>query len=324
MRSPYYFREILKMKTWKMYINARDEFGVTPLHHAVNSVRIPKNRPEIIRGLLEHGADVNAKNVNGDTPLHIAVIREHAAVVAVLLCHPKIDVHALNNNKKTPFQSTSSPISAMLWLHGARYTGTTPDISAMWDAKIQSLLELEHMGIFTDTITTLLYKQSPPSSPPLPKMTSSTEWPAIRLHCIDANGTNYVVDAPPQFTAQSKVIKDMISDSDNVDIPVVLPFCKSNVEFVVDVVSTATAMDPYLLTSGFFRIREKQQAVEAFHLVSLLDISECIEIVFSILLSHIRAGISIDTCVPIETRMEVLGRYPQFVKQIKQEATVEE
>ena len=45
-------------------INAVDEKGVTPLHNAVYANRLP-----VVRVLLTHGADVNAKDSGGDTPL---------------------------------------------------------------------------------------------------------------------------------------------------------------------------------------------------------------------------------------------------------------
>jgi len=43
--------------------DARDHRGRTPLHHAVEQVKI-----QAARFLLEHGADVNARDKSGKTP----------------------------------------------------------------------------------------------------------------------------------------------------------------------------------------------------------------------------------------------------------------
>ena len=52
----------------------------TPLHHASS-----KGHPEVVRILLEKGADIEATNLNGDTPLHIASEEGHIDVVKILL-----------------------------------------------------------------------------------------------------------------------------------------------------------------------------------------------------------------------------------------------
>jgi hypothetical protein len=47
-------------------VNARDDLGDTPLHEAAHG------HVDVVRLLLEHGADVNARDKNGQTPLHEA------------------------------------------------------------------------------------------------------------------------------------------------------------------------------------------------------------------------------------------------------------
>ena len=49
-------------------VNAKDEFGFTPLHSAAGN-----ENPEVLTVLIEAGADVNAKTVNGLTPLDFAI-----------------------------------------------------------------------------------------------------------------------------------------------------------------------------------------------------------------------------------------------------------
>jgi ankyrin repeat protein len=47
-------------------VNRRDKDNQTPLHLAMG-----RERFKLARILLEHGADANAENNNGKTPLHI-------------------------------------------------------------------------------------------------------------------------------------------------------------------------------------------------------------------------------------------------------------
>lgn len=63
-------------------INSRDEDGYTPLHRACYS-----NHLEIVKILLQYGADVNAKTEYGWTPLHSAVKWSNTECAALLLQH---------------------------------------------------------------------------------------------------------------------------------------------------------------------------------------------------------------------------------------------
>ena len=56
--------------------NYRDAHGVTPLMRAACH-----NRPEVVRTLINHGADVNAARSDGFTPLLLAIFYGHASVV---------------------------------------------------------------------------------------------------------------------------------------------------------------------------------------------------------------------------------------------------
>ena len=50
--------------------------GWTPLHEACNY-----GHKRVVLLLLKHGANVNAKGMDGDTPLHDAVINVHLEVL---------------------------------------------------------------------------------------------------------------------------------------------------------------------------------------------------------------------------------------------------
>jgi hypothetical protein len=68
-------------------INSRDAHGVTPLMRAACY-----NRLEVVRALINNGADVNAVRSDGFTPLLLAIFYGHAAVVR-LLCESGADVN---------------------------------------------------------------------------------------------------------------------------------------------------------------------------------------------------------------------------------------
>ena len=71
----------------------RKKSGETPLHKAVEEGNL-----ESIRALIEAGADVHAKDEDGQTPLHQ---RGNAEAVRVLIA-AGADVHAKDNEGRTP------------------------------------------------------------------------------------------------------------------------------------------------------------------------------------------------------------------------------
>lgn len=53
--------------------------------------------------MLEHGANINSKDAEGKTPLHIAIENQHAGIISLLLSQPGIDLSARDNKGVTPF-----------------------------------------------------------------------------------------------------------------------------------------------------------------------------------------------------------------------------
>jgi len=76
--------------------DARDEDGRTPLYIAAANGSV-----EVARLLLKHGADVNARAIDGSTPLHLAVAFGHLDV-AELLLERGADVNAGNRGRPDP------------------------------------------------------------------------------------------------------------------------------------------------------------------------------------------------------------------------------
>ncbi|CAE6474157.1 unnamed protein product [Rhizoctonia solani] len=65
-------------------VNSRDEFEYTPLHLATD-----RGHLEVVRLLLNKGADIYLKDQDGDTSLEIATAAKHQAIVELLREHVK-------------------------------------------------------------------------------------------------------------------------------------------------------------------------------------------------------------------------------------------
>ena len=91
------------------YVNARDAEGKSPLHLASqgsNHESQNVNLCNVVRLLLEHGADVNALSNGRSTPLHIAARRGRIEVVRVLLEHGA-NTGGKDDNGRTALQVAS-------------------------------------------------------------------------------------------------------------------------------------------------------------------------------------------------------------------------
>ena len=80
----------------------RNSLGQTPLH-----LTSWNGYPDIIRLLLEHGEDVEAKDNNNMTPVHLAAYQGSLAAMQELLKHGA-NAHARDNMCQTPFKIAST------------------------------------------------------------------------------------------------------------------------------------------------------------------------------------------------------------------------
>lgn len=83
-------------------MHANDADGYTPLHRASYNANVP-----LLKLLLAHGADPNARTQFGWTPVHSSCQWTHAECVAVLLQHGA-DVNARTNGDQTPLHIAAS------------------------------------------------------------------------------------------------------------------------------------------------------------------------------------------------------------------------
>jgi hypothetical protein len=90
-------KEVRKLLEKGANVNAKDIYGWTPLHAAASSGHV-----DVVTLLIEKGADVNAKEIfYGWTPLHWAIINGYVDV-ARLLIEKGADPNLRNRDGKTP------------------------------------------------------------------------------------------------------------------------------------------------------------------------------------------------------------------------------
>lgn len=77
-------------------VNAKDDYGRTALHKASLY-----GRKDTVKALLDSGADVNAKDIDGETPLYKAVWNGGAVDVVELLLNYGADIDAKSRNGMT-------------------------------------------------------------------------------------------------------------------------------------------------------------------------------------------------------------------------------
>ncbi len=82
-------------------INAKNRYGKTPLHHAIDNAY---PRKDIIAALIENGADVDAVDYDGNTPMHTATQNGCTETIDIskLLLAKGADINALNHKRETP------------------------------------------------------------------------------------------------------------------------------------------------------------------------------------------------------------------------------
>ncbi|CAF0854297.1 unnamed protein product [Brachionus calyciflorus] len=71
---------------------------MTPLHLASGW-----GQEKIAQCLLEHGCEINLQDHEGNTPLHLAILNQHPALIEILLRQANIDLKIKNSSGQSPF-----------------------------------------------------------------------------------------------------------------------------------------------------------------------------------------------------------------------------
>jgi ankyrin repeat protein len=110
-------KELLDLIEYGANVNAANDEGDTPLHRAAQY-----GHTQTAIALIERGADVNATDYDEATPLHLAVQYGHTEI-AIALMDRGADVHAKNKRSWTPLhlaaQYGNKEIAIALIEHGA-------------------------------------------------------------------------------------------------------------------------------------------------------------------------------------------------------------
>ena len=92
-------------------LNAKDKSGTTPLHLAAAK----NSTPAVLEVLLKAGADVNAKGKDGETPLHSAAGFNPTPAVLEVLLKAGADPRAIDSDGKTPHAVARPEYRDILW-----------------------------------------------------------------------------------------------------------------------------------------------------------------------------------------------------------------
>nr|MCR4623632.1 ankyrin repeat domain-containing protein [Alphaproteobacteria bacterium] len=128
----------LKSKT---NVNIKDENGYTALLSVLKDERIRRVRYDLVKRLLESGANVNASNGRGITALHLAA-QEGYAEIAELLIEQGANVNALDDNGDTALllavNNKNLGVMNLLLDHGAKISPFTKDYMDMLEEAVKS------------------------------------------------------------------------------------------------------------------------------------------------------------------------------------------
>ena len=98
-------------------VNALNEDGQTPLHTAAGG---EKDCHELCSILLKHHANIDAVDKDGNQPLHLACKQWHTATVRLLLSHGA-DVTALNNQQIKPLHLANESVLKSYKVHNGNH-----------------------------------------------------------------------------------------------------------------------------------------------------------------------------------------------------------
>ena len=138
---------ILKAAIQTAYIDPRNSNMDTPFH-VVAHMRRPK---VIVDFFIKHGADINAKNNQGNTPLHLYILAkklehaEHLAIIEALL-EGGAKVDALNRDGLTPL-GLAVQNNVILAIEPLVRRGAMNHIDAKGNTPLHLAIECQHLEV---------------------------------------------------------------------------------------------------------------------------------------------------------------------------------
>jgi ankyrin repeat protein len=168
-------------------LESRNMDGNTPLMEAVKSGYVKS-----VEKLIASGADTSTRNANGDTPLHIAVGSERVEIVNLLL-KTGVSIHAHNAINRTPFRLSlrTSPRMVTALLENNRINIPDDNGSSVLHIALQ---ERASNNISNDIIRTIVNQ-------------------GARINAFDSNGkTPLRVAVDKEMWQSAKIIADSGAD----------------------------------------------------------------------------------------------------------------
>lgn len=106
---------------------------------------------KVVQALIDHGANVNALDVNNKTPAHIAIENQHDDIINILLCHPGIDLKLRDKSGFTPF---ATALAIRNHKAAQRILEKLPNAAEIMDQRGRNFL---HVAIIKDDLESVLF-----------------------------------------------------------------------------------------------------------------------------------------------------------------------
>ncbi|XP_034475641.1 rabankyrin-5 [Drosophila innubila] len=106
---------------------------------------------KVVQALIDHGANVNALDVDNKSPAHIAIENQHEDIINILLCHPSIDLKVRDKSGLTPF---ATALAIRNHKAAQRILERLPNAAEIMDQRGRNFL---HIAIIKDDLESVLF-----------------------------------------------------------------------------------------------------------------------------------------------------------------------
>lgn len=106
---------------------------------------------KVLQTLIDHGANVNALDVENKSALHVAIENQHEEIISILLCHPAIDLKVRDKRGNTPF---AAALTIRNHRAAQRILDRLPNAAEQMDSRGRNFL---HLAIMKDDLESVLF-----------------------------------------------------------------------------------------------------------------------------------------------------------------------